>query len=414
MGYKRKFIKSFSWMSVLQLVTRGTSLVKYAVLARLLTSSDIGSFGIVILIIGVSEIFSEFGIQTFLIQYKKNIENYISSAWLLQVLRGFLLFSIILALSLPTSLFFKQNSLLLLIILGAFNPLIKGFENSYIVSFQKELMFEKQFIYKFFIVIVDFLVSVSLIVITHSVIGLVFGMLFSSAFGTLYSWVYIEKKPKLKFNKAKIIKMIRYGRWININSIIFYITTNMDIFILGRIMGTSTLGLYQISQKFSLIPMQEASDIFGQVTFPVYSKITGDLKRFRRAYVRILISLMTIEFFIAIFLFFFSREIILTFLGSRWLTTESIFRTFIAYGLVSTFVSTFGSFFLSIGRQDFLSKMSFLRIIILIPMMIYLISLFGVSGAIYSLILSLLVVLPFYVFNSVKVLNGSYTIISHD
>ena len=408
MGYKITAIKSLSWMSILELATRVASLLKYAILARILLPNDIGVFGIVVLVVGISEIFSEFGFQTFLIQYRKDIREYINSVWILQILRGIFLFLIITLLALPASVFFRQSSLFFLIFLGAFNPLIKGFENTYIVNFQKELMFEKQFIYKIIMAIVDFIVAIPLTLITHSVIGLVIAMLLSSLSGIVFSWVYINDKPKFEFDLTKIKRFMGYGKWININSILFYITTDIDTLVLGRIMGTGSLGLYQIAQKFSIIPMQEISDIFGQVTFPLYSKIAEDIRRFKNAYLKSLLVLMLVEISLGAFLFLFSKDIIIILLGMKWLSAESIFRVFIIYGTISAFVSTFGSFYLSIGKQDLLSRLNFIRIIFLVPLIIYFINLFGTLGAVYALIISLLITVPFYLYNAIKLFKINY------
>jgi O-antigen/teichoic acid export membrane protein len=308
MGYKTKAIKSVSWMGALNISTRIISLVKFMIIARLLVPADLGAFGLVVFIVGVAEVFSELGIQTFLIQYKKNINKFIDSAWILQIIRGVGLFIIVALLAFPASLFFRQSVLFQLILLGALVPLIKSFENTYVINFQKELHFHKQFFYNLIIVVSDFLVSVTLAIILHSVLALVLGLVLSSLVGIIYSWVVLKTRPKRSFNREKIGEILHYGKWININSVIYYTITQMDTLFIGRLLGTSVLGLYQVSQNFSYTPMQEVADVVGQVNFPVYSKIAGDIQRFKKAYLKVVSALFLVELVIGIILFVFPEN----------------------------------------------------------------------------------------------------------
>ena len=406
MGYKLSAAKGISWMGLLQFIVRFISVIKIAFIARIFSPSDLGLYGIVILVLGISEIFSEFGAQPFLIQYKKDISDYADSVWVMQLLRGLILFILILFVSFPASIFFKNSSLVWLIILGGINPLIKSFENVYVVNFQKELYFKKEFIYKFLFVVTDFFTTLTFVLITHSVVSLILGMLSASVIGILCSWIILKEKPKLQFNFNKVKKIFHYGKWINLNSIFYYITNQLDLIVIGRVMGTTSLGYYQIAQKFSYTPMQEVADIFGKISFPVYAKISDDLKRFRNAYLQLIVFLFAIELFIVGFLFIFAREVILILLGPKWIITEEIFKIFLIYGFIASIVSTSGSLFLSVGRQDILSIISFLRILILIPLLLVFVISNGLTGAVYALIFSFVLLIPIYIVSNYLLLNG--------
>lgn len=381
-------------MGLLQSSSRVIGLIKIAIIARILTPHDFGTFGLIVLAVGISEIFSDLGIQTFLIQSKKNTDAYINSGWVLQLIRGALLTVIIIILAQPLSLFFKQSDLIFLIILGALNPLIKGFENLYVIKFQKELMFHKELIYRLVIVIADFIVSIIFALLTHSVMALIIGMLASSLVGVLYSWIFIKEKPLLDFNLNKIKQIMHFSKWTTTNGIIYYLTTQLDSIIIGKFMGTANLGLYQISQKFSLTPMQEIADIFGKVSFPFYSKISHDLQRFKKAYLKTLLGLIFIELGVGIVLYLFSKTIILILLGSQWIGTDALFKLFVVYGFFAAIIGTNGAFFLSVGRQDILTKLSLLRIVVLIPTIIFGVSYLGTQGAVYALLGSLILIAP--------------------
>ena len=71
MGYTKVVIKGFSWIGAFRIVTRGMSFLRTLVVARLLTPSQVGVFGIATIVLSLIEILTETGINIFLIQKKR-------------------------------------------------------------------------------------------------------------------------------------------------------------------------------------------------------------------------------------------------------------------------------------------------------------------------------------------------------
>lgn len=117
--------------------------------------------------------------------------------------------------------------------------------------------------------------------------------------------------------------------------------------------------------------------------------------------------LFAIELIIGLILFLFSRELIILFLGKKWIGTEGIFRLFILYGLISSVIGTNGSLFYSLKRQDILTKISLLRLLLLIPIMPLLINNYDLSGSVAALLISIIVIFPLSIYYTVKLLKGN-------
>lgn len=106
MGYTNKSIKGFAWLGTNRIIIRGISLLRIAILARILSPLQFGIFGIASIILDVLEIFTETGINIILIQNRQNSDKYISTAWIVAILRGFIIFSVIFLLAPFISVFF--------------------------------------------------------------------------------------------------------------------------------------------------------------------------------------------------------------------------------------------------------------------------------------------------------------------
>ena len=75
MGYLKDTIKGITWMTALQAIIKVVAIGKIAVLARILSPSQFGSYGIALLVLGFLEVLTETGINIFLIQEKDDSES---------------------------------------------------------------------------------------------------------------------------------------------------------------------------------------------------------------------------------------------------------------------------------------------------------------------------------------------------
>ena len=78
-------------MGLLRGSVRFDGFIKLAILARILTPSEFGIFGIAALMLAFLEVMTETGINVFLVQEEGKLEEYISTSWLVSIIRGFLI-----------------------------------------------------------------------------------------------------------------------------------------------------------------------------------------------------------------------------------------------------------------------------------------------------------------------------------
>ena len=147
MGYSSEAIKGVSWVSLLRFVFRSSGFLRTAVLARLLTPHQFGLFGVAAIVLGLVEMFTETGINVFLIQMReKNIlDKYIDTAWTVSIIRGLIIGLLIIITSPLIAKFFNSPTSIYLLMLISLVPIIRGFINPAIVNFQKHLRFQNDF-----------------------------------------------------------------------------------------------------------------------------------------------------------------------------------------------------------------------------------------------------------------------------
>lgn len=405
MGYTKSTFRGITWISAFRIFSRLVSFLKIAVVARILSPAQFGVFGIATLALAFLEILTETGINIVLIQKKDDIHDYVDSAWVVSIIRGILLFILIIIFSPLVAYFFKSPDALGAIVLISFVPLIRGFINPAEVKLQKELKFKYEFIFRSSIFLIDSIISLILIVITHSVYSLIIGLLAGAIFEIIVSFVYLKPTPRFRIHGEYFREIFNKGKWITAYGIFNYLGENGDNVIVGRIMGAASLGIYQMAYKISILPISEISDVINKVIFPVYVKIENDRIRLKRAFLKTSAMIFALTIAVGTVIFLFPKEIILIVLGEKWITAVKVLQILSLYGVLRAITGSVSSLFLAVNKQNYVTVMTFLRCLMLILTIYPFVVHFGLIGAGYSALLSVIVEIPVVVYFSYKILK---------
>lgn len=403
MGYKKDVIKGVSWIAILRILTRVISLGKTVVLARILLPSQFGAYGVALLVLGFLEVMTETGVNVILIQEKKT-NKFIDSAWIVSIIRGTIIaLAIIIATPFIATFFHSPESEKLLYLISIV-PFLRGFINPSVVKFQKELRFRIEFWYRFVAFAVDAFVSIILTVWLRDPIGIIIGFIAGVCVEIALSYVLVKPFPRFVFHKEYFLRIFHRGKWVTASGVFNYLFHNADNIIVGRILGASSLGVYQMAYSFSMLPITEIADVFGKVTFPVYTKIAGDKKRLRNAFLQTtgVITLLTLPF--GLILWFFPELIVSVVLGDKWLAAAPLLPVLGLFGVVRAISGSSSALFLAVGKQEYVTVVTLVSIVSLVIAIFPLIHMFGLIGAAYSVVIATFVALPVCIYFSIKTL----------
>lgn len=407
MGYFKDTIRGISWMGGLRVSTRVIAFAKIAILARLLTPSEFGIFGIASLVLILLETITETGINIFLIQEKADLDDYVDTSWIVSIARGIFI-SLFLFLVTPLiAIFFKSPESRNILYLICLVPLVRGFINPAIVRFQKDLHFGKEFVSQFSIFTFDTLVAVWFAFVTRSAISLVFGLLAGAALELFISFVFISPKPKIRFEPAKVKKVVGRGKWLTLSGIFNYLFENVDDAAVGRLLNTSSLGLYQVAYKVSTLPITEIANVVIKVTLPIYVRISGDLDRLKRAFLKTLVVVTLITLPIGAILLIFTEPMVLLAFGEKWVGIIPIIKVLSFFGVVRAISATSYPLFLALKKQEYITVITLIGILGLVIPLIPLINALGTLGGAISALIGAIVMIPAVSWYTFKVLKNN-------
>lgn len=397
MGYSKETFKGLGWVGGLRGVTRFISFIKIVVLARILTPAQFGVYGVANLFLSFLEILTETGINVFLIQEEES-EKYIGTAWVVSILRGILISFFVFLLASPVSYFFNSPESMGLIRLIAIAPLIRGFINPSISYFQKDLRFAADFRFRSIILVVDGVIAVFFAIATGTTASIVYGLIAGALVEVVLSYFVIKPWPSLTFKYENFKRVVGRGKWLTGAGIFQYFFRQGDDVVVGRLLGEGALGYYQMAYKFATLPLTEVAEVFGKVTLPIYVKISTDKKRLLRAFYKTSLGLAVLALLFFAVLIFFSYDIVSLILGERWLEIVPTIRILAVYALIRSIINPSLTTFLAIKKQEYLTYVNFLGIVVMFLTILPLAHFYGINGVAWSTVIASVTTIPVIIF----------------
>lgn len=405
MSYIKTAVTGVGWIGAFRGFSRVVAYVKLAILARLLLPEEFGVYGIALLVLSFLEIFTETGINTVLIQERKNINRFIDTAWIISIFRGFLIFSLIILTAPFVARFFNSPKSLNLLYLISLIPLIRGFINPSVVKLQKNLHFKKEFIYRLTLFTLDALIAVIVVLVTGNVAGIIWGNVIGVFIEMVWSYFIVSPRPHFSFNKKIAQKIVSQGKWVTGSRIFQYLFSQGDDVFVGRLLGETSLGLYQAAYKLSTLPVSEIADVVGKVTFPLYVKMADDKERLKHAFKRVFTVSTSLIIIMGVLIYMCATPLVRIILGDNWLTVIPTLQILAFFGITKGISTSCHSLFLATGNQRYVTHTTFFSTVILAVCLYPLLEAFGIRGAAYAAFIGSFASLPLAFYYTIRTIH---------
>ncbi|QSG11361.1 MATE family membrane protein, Rfbx family [Halapricum desulfuricans] len=358
--------RSGVWLTVTNISQRVLELIALLVLARLLTPADFGLLGIALLVLTGLDRFSQLGFSSALIQrHEENVDDYLDTAWTLQILRGIVLSGILLISAGPVATFFGAPTVEPILKVIAITPILAGLENPGVIYFQKDLQFHRQFLHLTSTTIVYVSVTIALALTWGNVWALVIGKVASELSNLGVSYLVHDYKPRLELDREAAWDLIGFGKWITASSIVRFMADEGDDFVVGWLLGPASLGFYRLAFRLGLTPASEVTGVIGTVMFPAYSKLQDDISAVRSAFFRTLQLVTAFTFPAGVGIIVVAPSFVEAVLGTQWLPMIAALQILSVYGLLLSLAGSFGPVWLALGRPDFSAKIGAVRFLVM-------------------------------------------------
>lgn len=394
MSLKSKVLSGTRWVMLASVIRQLLQIGSMVVFARLLSPDDFGAFAIVMMFAAFLLMFSDMGTGAVLIHIEEPSQKLLSSLLYFNIVIGIVLSLVLYGSSIFIAHFFEISKLESLLKIFSVNFIILSFSIIQKALFQKKLKFKILAIIEVSSLFISILVGIFMALNGYGVYSLIAQILINSILLTIILWMFSEWKPKMFFSLIEIKQVFKYIANLTGFNFIYYFVRNTDNFLIGKFLGSYSLGVYSLAYKIMLFPLQQISQTLLRVLFPAFSQIQDDNEKFKNAYLKVIFYISLATFPMMMGLMAVSDVFVSVVFGEKWKNLAIILMILAPVGMLESISTTLGSIYLAKGTTDKMFKIGILGAFVTVSCFLVGIS-FGVEGmAIAYLIANLIMLYP--------------------
>ena len=318
----KNIVKATKWSTITEILAKLITPITSIVLARLLAPEAFGVVTTLTMIISFAEIFTDAGFQKYLIQHEfkdeqDKIQNTNVAFWSNLVL-SLLLWFIIIIFSEPLAAMVGNPGLGNVLSIACVSIPLAAFSSIQMALYKRDLDFKTLFKVRIIGLFVPLFITVPLAFFMRSYWALVIGTIVTNLLNALFLTLFSKWKPSFYYSFKQLKEMFSFTVWSLIEAISIWLTSYVDVFIIGIYLNAHYLGLY----KTSMVVVGQIMGLITAATTPILfsslSRLQSDQQAFESLFFKFqkLVGLLVIPMGVGIFCF---RDFITTLLlGDQW------------------------------------------------------------------------------------------------
>jgi O-antigen/teichoic acid export membrane protein len=208
------------------------------------------------------------------------------------------------------------------------------------VLLQRKLEYKKRSLIEMSSAIVASVVTLLLALSGAGVWSLVLGNLAGVAWRTVTVNIAAPFPHFPLFSLAGMRSLLGFGSTVVMSRCLWTLYMQMDVMIIGRVLGGKALGIYSVAMHLASLPVQRVTAILNQVAFPALARFQEERELIRRQLLKVFSLLSLAAFPVSWGMSATANEIVLVLLGENWqeaifplraLTLIMPFRTLVAF-----------------------------------------------------------------------------------
>lgn len=349
---KNKAISGIFWNGLAKFSTQFIQLIIMAVLARLLLPSDFGIIGTTFIFTRFITLINEMGIAAAIVQRKEIDDDDITTLYVACLVMGLGLSAILFFTSPLLARFYNLPILAPVLKLSSITLIIGALGVIYKAWLLRMLDFKSIAIVEIAGISTYGLLSIILAKMGLGVWSIVWGNIGLHTVNTILYWIKVDWRARIYFSLKRFKNLINFGLNYLGTNLVNYTNFNLASFVIGKFVGMSSLGIYEISNNVTNQTVGRLSFIIGRVMFPTLSKIQDDNERFANVFLKVLLAIAVIAFPLLIGLIVIAKPMVLVVFGQKWESAIFPIQVLAAVSIVRSVGRTVGFVLQAKGRSD--------------------------------------------------------------
>lgn len=354
MKLKQKAAEGVLWSSGGRVFSIGIQFIITISLVRLLTPEDFGFLAMVMVLVGFAQKFNDLGFGSALVQRHKINRDHISTVFWINFLFGSILFGVFWGIAPIVADFYSETSLIKITYYLSFIFLIGSIGYVPNALLQRNMKFERLAKLEVISISLSGITAVMLAYNGWGVMSLVTQLLIKSLFDSLGAWFLVDVYPRFQISHKAFKEIFWYSIGYSGFNIVNYWSRKVDDLLVGRLMGSYALGVYDRAYQLMLKPISLIIEVISKVMFPALSSIKAEKERVKRIYLQTVSLLAFVIFPMMAGLYVLAEPVVLTIFGKQWIDVIPIIKVLCPVGLMQVLTIPTGWIYTSQGRTDWM------------------------------------------------------------
>lgn len=377
----RKTKTGLKWSFMNQFGTQLINLVVGILLARLIHPSEFGLLAMITLFVNFATIFIDFGFSSVLIQKTNVSKEDINTVFVCNYCIGITLYLIFFFSAPIISAFYDEPRLIILTRIVAISFLITPLNAGRSALISREMNFKLGTKISIVSLIISSTIAIVCALNGLGVWSIVMQSLTNSLVSALYFRLLSGHRPSFSFSRDSFRSMSKMSTSLAADSIVNYWSRNGDNLMVGKMLGSSSLGIYNKAYSLMLLPLTNITRVIIRVMLPSFSRIKDDKLEIKRIYLKTIELIACLSFPMMFGLAAIPDLFIYTLFGANWAEMIPLIQLFAFVGAVQSILALNGTIYVSQGKANLAFRVSLIFNILFLISVFTGISIGGLLGA---------------------------------
>lgn len=378
-------LKGIFWDLFEKVSNQGISFGISILLARLLSPAEFGLIGMVMVFVGMSQVFLDMGLSSALVQRQKVDEVQYSSVFYLNVAIGLFLTLVLYFSSGAIAAFYERPELVPICKVLSLLFVLDSFIIVQNAQFAKVLDLKKPAIIRVIATLISGGIGVLMAFNGYGVWSLVAQSLISAFVFVVGVWFVSSWRPVWKFEFQTVKELWGFSSRLFFSGLLDAAFTRLDVLVIGKLFTANTLGFYTRAQSFNYLIIQYTSGSLARVFFPVISRIQHNTAEVRGIYEKAITVISFLVFGLLGFFFLCAENIFVMLFSEKWLPAVQFFKILLLGGYAYPLSSIMVGILSGRGQSGKYLKLEILKkALMLVAFGVGF--MFGITGFLYALV----------------------------
>jgi O-antigen/teichoic acid export membrane protein len=360
-------VRGLAWTGIASVVGQASRLIFGVALARLLTPHEYGIAGMALVFAALVLAVSDFGLGAGLVQRPRISEKDRSTVFWASLAIGAVLTGIGLALSGTVAAFFDEPAVAPLFAAVAVGFVVTALGRVHSALLQRSMAFRAIALRGIAATIIGGVVGVSLAALDHGPWALVGMHLANGVVTTVLLWFSVPWRPGLAFSLRSLRDLGGFGLNVLGARIIDYLNSSVDKLLVGRVLGPSPLGFYNVTYNFLLVPFGGLLTGVLEILFSAFSRVQDDRGRIATMWIRASRSITAVTAPAMLGVVVVAPDAVAVVLGDRWSGAVPILQVLALAPVVYSVTTVSTVVLLAVDRASSLFRFSIAEVALVVP-----------------------------------------------